>query len=109
MDDEAQFEAAVAFSALYGWLFAWLDEGIEWMVRSGLGARTGRDMVLQTVSGALQMSAASNDSAASILESLATPGGLTEHGLQVLTDRGGIRSWIEALDSVTAKIRTAGP
>jgi pyrroline-5-carboxylate reductase len=68
--------------------------------------QTARNLVLETVRGAADMALAQPDQdLAAMLDALATPGGITEHGLNVLRRRGGLAGWTEALDAVLSHIR----
>jgi pyrroline-5-carboxylate reductase len=41
---------------------------------------------------------------AAMLGTLATPGGITEHGLRTLRRDGGLTAWTEALDAVLTRM-----
>lgn len=103
LESEEQFESAAAVSSFYGWVFGWLGDAIRWGQEQGLSADLSRDLVLQTVLGAVKKCAADPDRAPdSYLASLATPGGFTELGLKVLAEHGGLEGWRKALDAVAA-------
>jgi len=69
--------------------------------------QTARKLVLETVRGAADMALARPDQDLdAMLDSLATPGGITEHGLTLLRRRGGLTAWREALDAVLSRLRS---
>ena len=110
VDSEEQFTAASAVSAFYGWVYAWLGQAADWTSRAGMPDDLGKALVLQTVLGAVKMCAVERGrSPGSFVASLATPGGITEHGLRLLEERGALEAWQEALDSVWGAIRRGAP
>jgi pyrroline-5-carboxylate reductase len=107
LPDEARFAPASVISAFYGWVYALLGETIAWTVQSGVPARTARSLVLETVGGAVSMALSQPDrDLAAMLGTLATPGGITEHGLDVLRQEHGVSAWIAALDAVLSRVQT---
>lgn len=109
VDDEDQFTPASAIAAYYGWVFALLDEAIAWTVRAGVDPEVARDLVLQTTRGAAEMGLASPDrELADLLDSLATPGGITRKGLGVLEERSSLEAWSDALETVSRRLRVSG-
>jgi pyrroline-5-carboxylate reductase len=105
LTDEAQFTPASAIAAYYGWIYALLDETIEWTVRAGVPPKTARNLVLETTRGAAEMGLAHPERELSdLLDSLATPGGVTRDGLQTLRDRKSLEAWKEALAGVLERI-----
>jgi pyrroline-5-carboxylate reductase len=55
VDNEAQFTAASAIAAFYGWVYALLDQGVAWTVQAGVPLQTARSLVLETARGASEM------------------------------------------------------
>jgi pyrroline-5-carboxylate reductase len=105
LPDETRFRPASVIAAFYGWVYALLDETVAWTAQAGVPPRTARSLVLETVRGAADVALAQPDQdLAAMLDALATPGGITEHGLNVLHQRGGLAAWIEALEAVLARI-----
>jgi pyrroline-5-carboxylate reductase len=101
LTDEAQFTPASVIAAFYGWVYALFDETVTWTEGVGVPPRLARDLVVETVRGAADMALAHPDEELRVmLESLATPGGITEYGLGVLHQRHGLDGWTEALDAV---------
>jgi pyrroline-5-carboxylate reductase len=101
LPDESLFTPASVISAFYGWVYALLDETVAWTVQAGVPAETARSLVLETVRGAADMGLAQPDrDLADMLDTLATPGGITELGLDVLRQWHGLEAWAAALDAV---------
>ena len=89
VDDEAQFTPASAIGAYYGWIYALMDEAIAWCAGAGVPASTARELVLETTRGAAEMGLLHPDRELSdLLDSLATPGGITRQGLETLEPGG---------------------
>jgi pyrroline-5-carboxylate reductase len=106
LPDESHFTPASAISAFYGWVYALLDETVAWTVGAGVPAETARSLVLETVRGAAEMALSRPDrELATMLGTLATPGGITELGLDVLRQRQGLEAWAAALDAVLGRMQ----
>jgi pyrroline-5-carboxylate reductase len=106
LPSESCFNPAVVIAAFYGWVYALLDEAVGWATRAGVPTTTARCLVLETVRGAAGMGLAHPDrDLMAMLDDLATPGGLTEHGLTVLRRRDALAAWTEALDATLARMR----
>lgn len=106
VDNEEQFTAASAITAFYGWVYALLDETVVWTVREGVPLSTARALVLETARGATEMGMANPDRGLSaLLDSLATPGGVTREGLKILAEKGSLAAWVAALDAVHRRLR----
>ena len=105
LTDEEQFTPASVIAAYYGWIYALLDETIAWTVKAGVPAQTARELVLETTRGAAEMGLTHPEQQLSeLLESLATPGGVTRDGLSCLRDRRSFQAWTEALDIVLERV-----
>ena len=110
LPDEAQFTPASVISAFYGWVYALLDETVAWTVQAGVSPQTARSLVLEMVRGAAEMALAKpHQDLASMLATLATPGGITGHGLAVLRQQQGLEAWVAALDAVLGRMQEDGP
>lgn len=106
--DEAQFAPASVIAAFYGWVYALLDETVAWTVGAGVPPQIARDLVLETVRGATDMALAQPEKdLVNMLDSLATPGGITEYGLKILHQRHGLDAWTIALDAVFDRMKDA--
>jgi pyrroline-5-carboxylate reductase len=82
-----------------------LDEVVAWTVQAGVSPQIARNLVLETTRGATEMSLAHPEQALSaLLDSLATPGGITRQGLRILKDRQGLEAWLEALEDVRKRL-----
>jgi pyrroline-5-carboxylate reductase len=109
LTDESQFTPASVISAFYGWVYALLDETVAWTFQAGVPPETARGLVLETVQGAAAMALAEPDrDLAAMLATLATPGGITELGLDVLHQQQGLDAWTAALDAVLARMQGGG-
>jgi len=105
LPDEETFTPASVIAAFYGWLFALLEEAVGWTVRAGVPPQTARSLVLETMRGAAEMGLdRSDEGMAAMLAALATPGGITEHGLDILRRRDGLAAWSAALDAVLSRM-----
>jgi pyrroline-5-carboxylate reductase len=107
--DEAHFIRASVISAFYGWVYALLDETVDWTAAGGLPPALARSLVLETVYGAASLALAEGEQPlTAILDALATPGGITRRGLTVLGQHGGLTAWPAALDAVYARLTDPG-
>lgn len=106
MPDEAAFEAASVLGATYGWVHALIKETAEWTAAAGVPEAAARALVVEMARGAAGMVLARPDlDLAAMIETLATPGGITALGLEVLDDRGAWAAWRAALAAALARIR----
>ncbi|MFX1538831.1 MAG: NAD(P)-binding domain-containing protein [Promethearchaeota archaeon] len=107
LHNEAHFTSASAIGAFYGWIFALLDEAILWTTQTGVRYQIARNLVLETVRGAVNMALKDPETDLKvILNTLATPGGITEQGLTVLLQGQGLAAWSEALNVVNNRLST---
>lgn len=106
MADEAAFEAAAVSAAVYGWAHALIGELADWSAEAGLPPDQARDLVAQTLRAAAAMVQAQPERPiAELLQELATPGGITEHGFATLRERGSLDDWRAACDAVLARLK----
>ncbi|MFC2046466.1 pyrroline-5-carboxylate reductase dimerization domain-containing protein [Chloroflexota bacterium] len=106
LPDEARFAPASVIAAFYGWVYALLGETVAWTVRAGVPAQTARSLVLETVGGAVDMALSQPDEdLAAMLDTLATPGGITQHGLDILRQQHGVGAWTVAPDAVLDRVQ----
>jgi pyrroline-5-carboxylate reductase len=106
LPDEARFAPASVIAAFYGWVYALLEETVAWTVQAGVSAQTARSLVLETVGGAVDMARSQPDvDLATMLDTLATPGGITQHGLDILLEEGGVSAWTMALEAVLNRVQ----
>lgn len=106
LDDEDQFAASSALTgALFAWLFPLLDTAAQWGEKQGLPAEQARAMTVETFIGAGHL--AQSESTRTLDEiwlSLATPGGISEQGQTIITERGGLEAYEAALDAVKTRM-----
>ena len=107
LEEEPLFEPATALvGAYYAWLFALMEQLAQWTETQGLSPELARDLVVDTMQGASGMAAAQKDTGLQqIWESLATPGGISQHGIEIIRARDGLDLWSQALDSVTRMLK----
>jgi pyrroline-5-carboxylate reductase len=109
LPEESQFTPASVISAFYGWVYALLDETVAWTAQAGVPPETARSLVLETVQGATAMALDQPDQDLdAMLATLATPGGITELGLDVLRQRRGLDAWTAALEAVLDRMQGGG-
>lgn len=105
LDDESQFAAATSVAAFYGWLYGLLDHIATWASEQGLPQPTARSLVLEAVRGAAELGLSRpHQDLSAMVEGLTTPGGLTELGLRVIGEQGGMDAWVRALDAVLQRL-----
>ncbi|MFX0014475.1 MAG: NAD(P)-binding domain-containing protein [Promethearchaeota archaeon] len=101
LQNESEFTHASVIGAFYAWMFVLLNETISWVALKGVPQSIARNLVLETVRGTVNMALNEpNKDLDVILDTLATPGGITEYGLTVLLRQKGISAWIDAFDAV---------
>jgi pyrroline-5-carboxylate reductase len=104
--DEEQFAPASVSTAYYGWVYALLDEAVAWTIDAGVPPEIARQLILETTRGAAEMGLARPEQELSaLLDSLATPGGITRDGLKILKDRQSLEAWTESMDVVLDRLR----
>ncbi|MFX1517008.1 MAG: NAD(P)-binding domain-containing protein [Promethearchaeota archaeon] len=104
---EESFTSASTIGAFYGWIYALLDEIISWTIQTGVPEHTARKIILETVGGAVNMALSELQvGLEDILTTLATPGGITQHGLNILHQQRGLTAWTEALDAIYNRLKT---
>lgn len=105
LPDESCFTSASAIGAFYGWIYALLDEIISWTAQTGVPQPAARNIVLETVRGAVNMALDEPKKELNvILDTLATPGGITKQGLNVLHQQQGLLAWTEALKTIYKRL-----
>jgi pyrroline-5-carboxylate reductase len=106
LPDEKSFEAASVVGAFYAWNYALLEEVVRWGTSRGLSDEASRHLFTQAMRGATGMVQARPDRPiAEMLESLATPGGLTELGLDIFRDSKALARWSEACEAVLHRLQ----
>lgn len=106
MPNDAALEAGTVMYGYYAMLFALMEEGERWATARGIPDTAARDIVAWCFRGAGTMRLHDiKESLPDIVASLATPGGLTECGLNSLRAEDGIAAWGRAMDAQLRKVR----
>jgi pyrroline-5-carboxylate reductase len=107
LQNEAQFTTASVIGAFYGWIFALFDEVITWTTQTGVPYKIARNLVLETIRGAVNMALKEPKTELGvILDTLATPGGITKQGLNILHQGQGLTSWLESLNAIHNRLKS---
>jgi len=106
LPDEAAFEAASVSGAFYGWVHALIGEVTDWCAAAGVPEKAARELTARTVGAAAGMVLHQTDTPfAEMMEELATPGGVTELGLETLHEEKAFAAWRAACAAVLARAR----
>lgn len=106
LPNEDMFAPATSLvGAFYAWIFALMDEAAQWIQDQGMSPETARNLTIETIEGACGMAGHQGDlTLKQIWETLATPGGISEYGAEKLNEKGCIKAWSKALESVMLKM-----
>lgn len=106
--DEALFDAATALSGCGpGFTFRYIDALADAGVALGLDGAVARRLALATVAGSAAMASASSESPARLADRVASPGGSTREGLNVLDEERGLADLLRrTLAASAARNRT---
>lgn len=104
LEYEAQFEVATTSAAMFGWVQALIQTSADWSVAEGLAPAQARQLMAETFLAAARMVTDSDRSIPDLLDSIATPGGITEAGLHHLHARQVPDYWQEACELVLEKL-----
>lgn len=103
-DDPARFAAAGALSGCGpAFLFRFVDAMTAGGVAIGLDPARAAAVALATVEGAAAMVAASDRTPGALADAVASPGGMTRAGLNVLDEAGGLVPLLERTLTASAK------
>jgi pyrroline-5-carboxylate reductase len=106
LPDEAAFEAASVSGAFYGWVHALIGEATDWCAAEGVPETAAREVMARTVGAAASMVLHQTETSFSeMMEELATPGGVTELGLETLREEKSYEAWRAACAAVLARAR----
>lgn len=106
LPDEAAFEAASVLGAYYGWVHALIGTVAGWTAEAGVDSATARDLTAYLTCAAADMVREQKDLGfPEILAELATPGGITALGLEILEDGAALEAWQDACEAVHARLR----
>lgn len=102
LDDEAQFDLVTALAGSGpGFVYRFIDALAGAAVDLGLDAPTASALALATVEGAAALAATSEDSPATLADRVASPGGMTREGLNVLDADAALRRLLTATLAAT--------
>jgi pyrroline-5-carboxylate reductase len=92
LEDEAQFDLVTALAGSGpGFVYRFIDALAGAAADLGLDAPTAAALALATVEGASALAAASDASPATLADRVASPGGMTREGLNVLDEDAALR------------------
>jgi pyrroline-5-carboxylate reductase len=105
-NEDAFTSGTALVGAFYAWLFLLMQETTSWTADQGIDADLSRKLVIETIEGACAMAKEQNTmSLTDIWQTLATPGGISEQGANVIKEQGGFASWYEALDVINRRMK----
>lgn len=103
LEDEAQFDLVTALAGSGpGFVYRFIDALAGAAQDLGLDAQMASALALTTVEGAAALAAGSDVSPATLADRVASPGGMTREGLDVLDDNGALRHLLAATLHATA-------
>lgn len=105
-DDADAFEAACVFGAFSGASFAYMRQIVSWFENHGVPADVARNLVAETLRGNAEVVRNVRQSLESIVEGVATPGGITRQCIDIVEADGGLDIWSSALDAVHKRMRS---
>ncbi|MBU2586534.1 MAG: NAD(P)-binding domain-containing protein [Alphaproteobacteria bacterium] len=92
LDDEAQFDLVTALAGSGpGFVYRFIDALAGAAIDLGLDADTAAQLALATVDGAATLAAAADVSPGALADRVASPGGMTREGLNVLDNGDALR------------------
>lgn len=104
LENEDQFEVGSVSAAVFGWAQALIKASSDWSTQKGMPEDQSKALMAQTFISAGTTVAASDLSMTTLLENLATPGGITEAGLNHLNNTGALGAWDGASDAALARL-----
>ena len=105
VESEAALEAASANAAAYGWYFRLIARMIAANEATGLAPAEAKRIAVETIRAAAEVALASDAPAEDIIAALATPGGITAQGLEVLEKADAFAPWDGAFAAVAARVK----
>jgi pyrroline-5-carboxylate reductase len=103
LEDEAQFDLVTALAGSGpGFVYRFIDALAGAAIDLGLDETTAARLALATVEGAAALAAASDVGPATLADRVASPGGMTREGLNVLDEGAALRSLLTATLKATA-------
>ncbi|MCG8564504.1 MAG: NAD(P)-binding domain-containing protein [Desulfobacterales bacterium] len=106
LTDESAFTPGTALvGALFAWMMPLMEGMAQWTEDQGIDPETSRDLVVETIEGACAMARFQRElSLEDIWKTLATPGGISQRGADVLNEAGAFQAFCTALATVTRKM-----
>ena len=105
IEDEEAYGACATLGAYYGWLLALTEESACWLEEKGANTALARRMVSQVFrSVANIVEHRDQESLRFLVDELRTPGGLTEHGLELFEETKAIKEWSNVLDTIFSRL-----
>lgn len=101
---EADFEVATVNAAVYGWVQDLIRQTTDWCIEKGLSQAIARQLVANTFVAAGRLIAEKPEPIEQLLSELVTPGGITELGIKVLSEKGHPNIWRDASEAVLKKL-----
>ena len=109
IDDEGAFTTASALGAWFGWLFALTGETADILIDGGMNKTAARQVTADMMRAAGAMIAARPErDPMQVLQDLATPGGITEIGLQALQKADAFRPWRQGMAAAIERLQALG-
>jgi pyrroline-5-carboxylate reductase len=109
LPDEEGFSVASVSAALYGWVHELIGRSVAWSAAQGLPEPLARRLQAQTFAAAAGMVLDAPDLPVDeLVRRLATPGGITEAGLDSLRRHGTDEAWTAAQDAAFERLRALG-
>ncbi|WP_282608804.1 NAD(P)-binding domain-containing protein [Pelagibius sp. Alg239-R121] len=104
-EDKGAFEAACVFGAFSGASFVFMQRIVAWFEAQGVPADVARNLVAETLRGNAEVVRTIDQPLDSIVEGIATAGGITWQCVDALDGEGALASWSGALDAVNARMK----
>ncbi|MBT6031842.1 MAG: NAD(P)-binding domain-containing protein [Kordiimonadaceae bacterium] len=102
---QQEFNTSGAFSAFYGWNFKFMAEMSKWGENNGLSRDMSRKIVEQIFEGSAGMSAKESEfTLDQIISNVATKGGITELGLNIIEQQNSFKALHDAMDAVRKRL-----
>lgn len=109
IDDEDAFSASSALGGWFGWLFALTGETADILIESGVEKTAARKVTADMMRAAGAMIAETPEKdPRDTLSQLATPGGITEAGINTLQDADALKPWRDAMAAAAARLQALG-
>jgi pyrroline-5-carboxylate reductase len=104
LEDEARFDLVTALAGSGpGFVYRFIDALAGAAIELGLDEAIAARLALATVEGAAALAAASDASPATLADRVASPGGMTREGLNVLDENAALRRLLTATLDATAR------